>query len=131
VPTYLPWLEPGEAVPSPLSRKVVTEAASYAILEWRSPRSTNDSVPSYRVRLIRTTEYVFGGSAIPVKTPIEDWDPGELYDGGQPGEASVYWVIPNVIGCSTVAVWFSATNMARKRTRQEIRRIAESVRPAG
>jgi len=66
-----------------------------------------------------------------VSIPIDGWDPGELYDGKQPGEASVYWVIPNVTACSTVAIWFSAPDMTRKQARREARRIAESLRPTG
>lgn len=61
---------------------------------------------------------------------IEGSDPGELYEGKQPGEASVYWVIPNVASCSTVALWFSADGMTRMQARREVRRIAESLRPA-
>jgi hypothetical protein len=111
-------------------RHVVTEEASYAILEWLNPSARKELHPSYHVRLLRTTEYAFGSSSVIVETPIEDWDPGELYDGKQPGEASVYWVIPNVVGCSTVAMWFSAPDMTREQTRREATRVAESLRPA-
>jgi hypothetical protein len=67
------------------------------------------------VSLVRTTEYNLAAPGTPVSTRIEGWDPGELYDGKQRGEAGVSWVIPNETACSTVALWFSADHMTRLR----------------
>jgi hypothetical protein len=111
-------------------KHIVTDEASYAILEWLNPRSKKEVHPSYKVTFVRTTQYAFGGSSVPVRTPIDDWGPGDLYDGKQPGEASAWWIIPNVTGCSAVALWFSAPDMTRKQARSEVIRIVESLRPA-
>ena len=122
-PTYLPWLDPGQQIPAPEAhREVGDEGISYAFLEWRNP--------AYQVSVVRTSQYNLGAPGVHVDMSIEGSDPGELYDGKQPGDTSVYWVIPNIALCSTVALWFSAEDLTRHQARREVRRIAESLRPA-
>lgn len=87
--------------------------------------------PHHKVSLVRTGEYNLGAPGSRVDVLIEGSDPGELYDGKQPGEASIYWVIPNVTSCSTMAIWFHAPDMTRRQARAEVRKIAVSLRPAG
>jgi hypothetical protein len=130
-PTYLPWLKSGDEIPEPDAHRVVgDEGVSYAFLTWRTPVGAMRH-PQYEVSLVRTGQYNLGAPGSRVDVSIEGSDPGEIYDGKQGGETSVYWVIPNVTHCSTVALWLSAPDMTRKQARTEVRKIAESLRPAG
>jgi hypothetical protein len=130
-PTYLPWVEPGEDIPEPDAHSAPgDDGISYAFLDWTDPHDAMGHF-HYKVTLVRTGQYNLGAPGTPVDVSIEGSDPGELYDGKQPGEASIYWVIPNVTACSTVAIWFSSQDMTRKQAREEIKRIARSLRPAG
>jgi hypothetical protein len=129
-PTYLPWVEPGEEIPEPDAHSAVgDEGVSYAFLTWTDPPEAMGHF-RYKVSLVRTGQYNLGAPGSPVDVSIEGSDPGELYDGKQAGEASIYWVIPNVTACSTVAIWFSAPDITWKQARAEVRKIAESLRPA-
>lgn len=112
-----------------MSKELTEEGISYAFLDWRNP-SWKDDIPPYYVLLLRTSEPNLAAPGDPVRTTIEGSRQGELYGGKDAGEASVYWVIPNVTSCSTVAIWLNAPDMTKAQARKEAVRIAESLHPA-
>ncbi|TMK83234.1 MAG: hypothetical protein E6G44_12175 [Actinobacteria bacterium] len=129
MPTYLPWLGAGEAVPAPGRDARTDEGGSSAVLDWRNPHWQTD-IPPYYVQLGSHTEPNLAAPGDPVAVTIEGSDPGELYEGKTPGEVSIYWAVPNRTSCSTVALELVAPDMTRSRARTETVRIAASLRPA-
>lgn len=126
-PTYLPWLDEGQEVPLPFVRMEITEGdAAYSRLDWRNPL-WGKAFPPYFVSLVRTTDPNLAAPGRPVPVTIEGSDLGSLYEGKEPGEASIYWVIPNVESCSTLALWLAAPDMSRRQTLKEILLIAKSL----
>lgn len=128
-PTYLPWIGPGEAVPAPLMNVETTEEdGSYAILDWRNPHWKDNAAPYY-VILRRQSEPNLSAPGEPVEIRIEGSDPGDLYEGKLSGETSIYWVVPNLTSCSTIALDLVAPDMTRSDAKRAIIRIARSLRP--
>jgi hypothetical protein len=113
-----------------MRREVTDEGISYSFLDWRNPHRTNRVEPFY-VMLLRTSEPNLSAPVEQVGITIEGSRAGEVHEGKQPGEASVYWVIPNVTACSTVALWLAAPGLSRMQAKAEVTRIAESLRPGG
>jgi hypothetical protein len=130
-PTYLPWLKSGEAVPPPRVYQYAEadDPNVASLLDWRSPLDQGTTSPYY-VTLTRQSDPNLSAPGVSIRVTVEGSDPGELYEGIEPGEAAIYWVIPNVTSCSTIELSMVAPDMTRERALKEIVKIAESLRPA-
>jgi hypothetical protein len=129
-PTYLPWLEPGEPVPPPRVYQYVEpdDPNMASFLDWRSPLDKG-TTPPYYVILYRQSDPNLSAPGLSVSVSIEGSGPGDLHEGKGPGEAAIFWVIPNVTSCSTVILSMNAPDMSGQRALKEIVSIAESLRP--
>jgi hypothetical protein len=104
------------------------EGGSYAALDWRNPH-WKEEIPPYYVILRRQAEPNLAAPGDQVAVTIEGSDEGAFYEGEVAGNAGIYWVIPNVISCSTLALELVAPDLTRAEARNEIFKVAESLRP--
>jgi hypothetical protein len=142
LPTYLPWLQPGEALPEP-TRSLSAAGGGpqgldpgYAILQWGSPGGdvSEPGGPDLEggLSLWRSTESQAVLRADPVPT-LPDGAEGALFGPATDGQDR-YWIVwadptPGSYDddCSATTLVLSMPNVSLARQRAELLRVAASI----
>jgi streptogramin lyase len=142
LPTYFPWLEPGEALPEP-TRSISAAGGGpqgldpgYSILHWGSPfgdvtREGGPELEGY-VSLWRTTEPTGVLQADPEVPPLPDGSEGKVFGPGPGGDdLSIHWADPTPSpyddDCSETTLVLHMPNVSLDRLRTELFRVAGSL----
>jgi hypothetical protein len=121
-PRYLPWLSPGEGVPSPLQERF----EGYAHLFWSAadrPEWEGSYVAMWRVD---------GDGAGPgdIAPPLPNGASGYLYyseSGADVADWGIVWSDPLEDGCTQTALTLFLPNLSKAEGQREILRVAESL----
>jgi streptogramin lyase len=142
LPTYLPWLQPGQSVPEP-TRSISAAGGGpqgldpgYSILHWGSPfgdvtREGGPELEGY-VSLWRTTEPTGVLQADPDVPPLPDGSEGKVFGPG-PGrdDLSIHWADPTPSpyddDCSETTLVLHMPNVSLDRLRTELLLVAASI----
>jgi hypothetical protein len=123
-PGYLPWLGPGESVPSPTQERF----EGYAHLSW-SPVDRPAWEGSY-VAMWRL-DGDLGGPAGPAP-PLPNGAMGYLYEsesGDDVADWGIVWSDPLADGCNQTALTLFLPSLSRAEGQREILHVAESLAP--
>jgi streptogramin lyase len=142
LPTYLPWLGPGEALPEP-TRSISAAGGGpqgldpgYSILHWGSPYGdvTREGGPELEgyVSLWRTTEPTGVLEADPDVPPLPDGSEGKVFGPGPGGDdLSIHWADPTPSpyddDCSETTLVLHMPNVSLDRLRTELFLVAASI----
>jgi hypothetical protein len=141
LPSYLPWLEPGEALPEP-TRSISAAGGGpqgldpgYSILHWGSPfgdviREGGPELEGY-VSLWRTTEPSSVLRADPEGPLLPDGSEGKVF-GSEGGEdLAIIWADPTPSpyddDCSQTTLVLHMPNVSLERLQTELLRVAGSL----
>jgi hypothetical protein len=123
-PRYLPWLAPGESVPSPTQERF----EGYAHLYW-SPADRPAWEDSY-VAMWRVDEDPPGpGDSAP---PLPNGAKGYLYESESDADVAdwgIVWSDPLADGCNETALTLFVPSLSKAEGRREVLHVAESLAP--
>jgi hypothetical protein len=123
-PRYLPWLDPGESVPSPTQERF----EGYAHLYW-SPAAQPAWEGSY-VAMWRVDDDLEGpGDSAP---PLPNGAKGYLYESESDADVAywgIVWSDPLEDGCNQTALTLFLPRLSKAEGRREILLVAESLAP--
>jgi hypothetical protein len=121
-PGYLPWLGPGESVPSPTQERF----EGYAHLYW-SPTDRLEWEGSYVAMWRVDGDGAGPGLAAP---PLPNGATGYLYESGSGDDVAdwaIVWSDPLEDGCTETALALFVPSLSRTEGQREILRMAESL----
>jgi hypothetical protein len=121
-PEYLPWLGPGESVPSPTQERF----EGYAHLYW-SPADRPEWEGSYVAMWRVDGDGVGPGDTAP---PLPNGATGYLYESGNSDDVAdwaIVWSDPLEDGCTETALTLFLPSLSKAEGQREILRVAESL----